>query len=201
MWRKLTSLLFEEEEIVLEEEELKVEPVKIKPVLPMKDKKLEKPEPEPLPSYDTIELEVVEKAIETPTSLEADKPKRSMMIDLEEKTEVEPEVHKPRIFETKKTKESYKRRAILSPMHRGDESEKDEMIQTPAPKPAQKHEPITKIISPMYGSLQDENKNEDAFEEELLDLDLKSMIYEDDNDDEVQTSLYDFLEGLEHEDK
>lgn len=194
MWRKLTSLLFEEEEIILEEEELQprkeAKETKIEPIKPLKDKKLVED------TSDTIEIDAIDETF-VETHLETEKPKKSVMIDLEEDKESKVKEHIPRIFDTTKAKEEYKKRSILSPMHGGDDT--DESPQTIKDTQVKKHKPVTQVISPMYGSIHEEESEEEVFEDKLMDIDLKGMIYEEENDDEVQTSLYDFLEGLEQE--
>lgn len=193
MWRKLTSFLFDEEEIIVEEElgtpkKVKEEEVVIRPVQVLQEKR----EPISLEPIDlTDDKPVLEEIQET---IEFKTPKKSFRIDLEDEIKTVEKSIEPTIVKEKTT---YHRRGLLSPMHGGSNTE----IPYEKPKPVQvkKHKPLTQIISPIYGSLEQENAQQDVLEEDLMRLDLESMIYEEENDEEVQTSLYDFLEGLENE--
>lgn len=189
MWRKLTSLLFEEEEIILEEEEVKVKEIKIKPVEPIKvDKKIE----------DTFEIDSIQEMVETLEVKEDIEEKRFKMINLEEevekpkKKEVKPRpVYEP-IIEAKE----YKQKEIISPIHGGPKAD-DEEIEIERTKRRKNVQSRTQVISPMYGKMY---KTPETIKEEILELDLESLIEEEElSDEEVQTSLYDFLEGLDNE--
>ena len=83
MWKKLTSFLFKEEEIILEEEEHEIEEIKIKPVEPLKAPEIKKPvkvKPEPEEDIKAVSEKTKEFHI-----VSDKKPKRSMMIDLNDK--------------------------------------------------------------------------------------------------------------------
>lgn len=196
MWRKLTSLLFEEEEVVLEEEEVKVENISIKPVEVMKE--------EPIKNYnleDTVEIKAVENIIiEEETVQEVpvkEEPKKSFRIDLDDTPEQEPEVAKEKpvikIYDQEKTEASYRSKSILSPMHGGSE---EVASDTPVVAP-KKPSSITQVISPMYGSVSQDDTAREVLSETMMDINLEKMIDEEEGDDEIQTSLYDFLEGLD----
>ncbi len=200
MFRKLTQFLFEEEEIVIEEELKPIkekEEVVIKPVEPLKDlSREEKPVIKEPVKQDTIEFELNQEELEM---LEEKHEKRkSVMIDLEEEISFEPKKPKAKIYDTDTQKQTYQRRSVLSPMHGGDAL--DEAHQAPEIVSVKKQESITQVISPMFGQLNQDHVRDEVLEQDLMQLDLEAMIHEE-VDDEVQTSLYDFLEGLENEDE
>ncbi|HZJ86866.1 MAG TPA: hypothetical protein VFC75_01455 [Erysipelothrix sp.] len=214
MLRKLTEFLFEEEEIVIEEEltpKKEKEAVMIKPVEPLKDNTALKPKESKQPetnisNQDTIEFDLnkdkfeqLEKLEEQELRIKKEK-RKSVMIDLEEEA-VEPIIQKtkPKIYDTESPSQTYQRRSVLSPMHGGDA--KDFIKEDQEVVAIRKQEPITKVISPMFGQINKDESQEDILHQDLMDLDLEAMIHEEENDDEVQTSLYDFLEGLENEDE
>lgn len=195
MWRKLTSLLFEEEEVVLEEEEVKVENISIKPVEIMKE--------EPIKNYnleDTVEIKAVEHIIAEETVTEVpvkEETKKSFRIDLDETPEPEAKVVKEKpvvkIYEQEPVVDSYRSKSILSPMHGGsDDIASDKPVITPK-KPSS----ITQVISPMYGSVSQDDTAREVLSETMMDINLERMIDEEEGDDEIQTSLYDFLERLD----
>lgn len=197
MWRKLTSLLFDEEEIILEEEEIKVEEIKIRPVKPMIEKAvpMDHVEIKPVP-VETIEMDVINNPNSVP--LHEDKPKKSIKIDITQETFKEnfkPKVQTP-------TETVYKPKNIISPYHGGPDADEID-VKDFKKQNIKKREPLTKVISPMFGKVvETEQEDFEVLAETLMDIDLENMIdtsSQGTEDDEVQTSLYDFLEGLDHD--
>lgn len=180
MWKKLTSFLFKEEEIILEEEEHEIEEIKIKPVEPLKAPEIKKPvkvKPEPNEDIKAVSEETKEFHI-----VSDKKPKRSMMIDLNDKP-IETVESNDKNYE-------YKRKNIISPIFGGDEVEEDQVIK-PLVKPAPKAK--TQVISPMYGSVTEDEE----LEEVDLEMDLEDILADEPIAEEVQTSLFDYLEEPE----
>ena len=189
-------MLFEEDEVILEEEEVVVENISIKPVKVMKDESVNQRTFE-----DTVEIKAVEEAIidiqepviiPEPVEDKSGTPKKSFRIDLDETVEKRP---KPVIPVYEKEEDTYRPKSILSPMHGGSETEEDIIVQTVNTK--KKHAPVTQIISPMYGNVAKEEDHAEKLSEEMMDIDIMKMIKDEESDDEVQTSLFDFLEGLD----
>ena len=179
MFRKLTSFLFKEEEIILDEQEHTLEEVTIKPLKPRREQ-VEKP------AESVVEKKVEPETKKEPVIQTKEEPvKKSVMIDLElEKRE-------PRVVQSDpsvKTAE-YRRRRIISPIYGGPDKGEGE---TPTELLTQiKPKTKTSVISPMYGSVQKEESEEAQLE---LDLDLKTMLETEPLDEEVQASLFDFIE-------
>lgn len=181
MFRKLVDLLFKEEEIIIEEDEHEVEDISIQSIQPIVLKKEE-----------TLDMSVVSDAVEE------EAPKKSFRIDVDDsfnqgvtlKTEVKKE-------NTDNSTKLYRTKQVISPMHGGD-FELNEPIHKPSIQSPKKRTPLTEVISPMFGKMGFEPEEAESFEEDLLDLDLKEMISDDSNslDDEVQTTLFDYLEEL-----
>lgn len=182
MIKKLTSFLFKEEEIIIEEAEHEVEPVSIKPLEPLVEKPLRKraasilEEDKSLPNPVTIEPKPVE---------EEKLVKKSVMIDLEEKPN--PTKREP-VQEVQASLSEYRRRNVISPIHGGPEKEAvvDHGNAYALPKTKQKMH----VLSPMYGSVKQEGE-EDGYVD--LNLDLKDMLSSEPVQEEVQASLFDFM--------
>lgn len=188
MFRRLTTLLFEEEEVNLEEEEHVLEEVTISSVPVLKA-----PEAVP-PKVDTMELKTVEDLASKEKNVDqepSEKSKGFHRIDIEEKKEPS-RVSKPHHFEREKME--YKRRNILSPMHGGSEKE---LAKEPISVPSKSSKTLTKIISPIYGNIELDESHAETLSEKMMDIDLRKMIDDEESDAEIQTSLYDFLEGLD----
>lgn len=190
MIKKLTSFLFKEEEIILDESEHEVEAISIKPLEPLKPL-----EQRPLQKSASLVLEEIEaeKALTQQSEdfkVEAEKPvvKKSMMIDLEETPQETP----LRRTETVQSTTEYRRRNIISPIYGGPD--KGSTKTNVEPITAQRTKMRTDVISPIYGSYQKMEKEEGFID---MDLDLKDMLQEEIVEEDIQTSLFDYFEGTE----
>lgn len=171
MWKKLASILFEEEEITIEEDLNEVpEMIEIPKLKPM-----------------------VEKVV-TPIVEETVVERRSMMIDVDH--------HQERIVEdvvvVKKkptAPEKYQPADIISPIF-GGPTRPSQPIENKVYTEAKTRQPLTEIISPMFGKVEVVEHSE-GFDAALLEIDVSEMLTAKPTGDEVQTSLFDYLEGLE----
>ncbi|CAM3658996.1 hypothetical protein ERUR111494_05600 [Erysipelothrix urinaevulpis] len=199
MFRKIVSLLFQEEEIVLEEDldiegEESIDIPEMKPISVLnkeeKDKELMKK------SQVVEEVQASEKAsFKTEINEDKEKPRSNRIdVDGEEKAKEVYEMpkmkKKPVIVE-----KDYKPQEIISPIFGGN-NEEPQVKKTKA-KTVKKNKPSTTVISPMYGMIED--LEEEEFDENILTYDLKDMLTPSEESEEVQVSLYDFLEDLDDE--
>lgn len=189
MFRKLTSFFFKEEEIEVEETEQAEDHYKIPKLKPLTSPK-EKPKAQPdFPHASKNEESWVEET-------EASASRKSVMITAD--TMYTPVEEKPKqsfekpFYEEKKS--VYKRHEIISPMYGGPEvSEPQEIRSVPD---AKNRKPVTEIISPIYGKVVVEETKTDL-EPSLFNLDVEAMIAPEIQEEEVQVSLYDYLDGLD----
>lgn len=202
MLRKLASFLFEEEEIIIEEEELH----------PKKESNYEIPKIEGIKAAPEKEEQFValkKKETETETEIEnksvaekeeaapaTEKPKNGHKIqridvDKPEKKKVEKPPRKTSVAQPLQSS-VYQPQEIISPIFGGSEK-KAEPIRLNKPK-VQAKSSENSIISPMYGVVAEESSPE--FDEEILDYDLKDMLSPKEGPAEVQVSLYDYLEDM-----
>lgn len=199
MWRKLTSLLFNEEEIIIEEEEVEVEEISIKPIEPLTQKTIEIDVLEKANLVDAFEPKVDHKVVA--------KAKKSIMIDFDNADQVK---ENTKTKEPKKVisikppvdKSVYKSKNIISPYHGGTILDENQEIEIKK-KSYNRRETVTKVISPIYGNVHDTEKDDEAFEaltEKFMGINLENMIDDEKtSDEEIQTSLFDFLEGIQED--
>ncbi|HEY4537548.1 MAG TPA: hypothetical protein VIG45_03710 [Erysipelothrix sp.] len=191
MFKKLASFLFEEEEIIVEEEELH----------PHKEANYEIPKLDGIKARNQKEQESIAKPIETPVSekveatpviKEKEMPNKIQRIDVDgaEKKAVKEKVVKP--APQAKVETVYQPQEIISPIFGGSEK-KAEPIRLNKPK-KQVKQTENSIISPMYGIVTEEQQNKVA--KEVLEYDLEDMLSPEKGPSEVQVSLYDYLEEL-----
>ncbi|MDE8193471.1 hypothetical protein PT126_05070 [Erysipelothrix rhusiopathiae] len=210
MFRRLASVLFKEEEIVIEEEISdhvgEVEIPELKPILPKEKKIVEKPKTV-TEHVDITEPVISEKPITDMTPDEAVKAaselnRKSRMItaddDLAKRKMERAKAARTSKLEVKKFE--YQRKDIISPMY-GGPSQPSEPLDIPKKNKASKHVPVAEVISPMYGKVQEESKAEARkIDESLMDLRVDDIISNEGKGETVQVSLYDYLEGIdEHE--
>ena len=205
MFRKIMNVLFDEEEVVIEEEP-QVEEYEIPSIKPLREKRLEehgaiepqvtqkdlKPidlEPAPI-NEDTVFTQV--HAVERPKSMmiDADAPKSSDSIKQSEKPQ-------RKITQATSTKEPYQPIDIISPMFGGPEKPAEPLTSV-KPSPIKRREPLTQVISPMYGRVETSESMSDLTQESL-ELDVEAMHSTSDAGVEIQASLYDYIEGLDNE--
>lgn len=210
MFRRLASVLFKEEEIVIEEEISdhvgEVEIPELKPILPKEKKIVEKPKTV-TEHVDITEPVISEKPITDMTPDEAVKAaselnRKSRMITADDdlaKRKME-RAKAARTSELEVIKFEYQRKDIISPMY-GGPSQPSEPLDIPKKNKASKHVPVAEVISPMYGKVQEESKAEARkIDESLMDLRVDDIISNEGKGETVQVSLYDYLEGIdEHE--
>lgn len=210
MFRRLASVLFKEEEIVIEEEISdhvgEVEIPELKPILPKEKKIVEKPKTvtehvditEPVISEKPITDMTPDEAVNAASELN----RKSRMITADDdlaKRKME-RAKAARTSELEVKKFEYQRKDIISPMY-GGPSQPSEPLDIPKKNKASKHVPVAEVISPMYGKVQEESKAEARkIDESLMDLRVDDIISNEGKVETVQVSLYDYLEGIdEHE--
>jgi len=159
MWKKLTSLFFEEEEEVVEEEIKETKKVELPPLAVNVEKKsvridLEtttKPY-EPVKSGMTGEIPVIKET-----------PKTATRIDLS------PE---PQIKQRRSVNEYnvvYEFQPVISPIFGVSEKDKKTVVvQNVAPQQPIRHSSLQTIISPIYGVAKKDEKHEPTFEPEFI---------------------------------
>lgn len=205
MLRKLAAFFFDEEEIVLEEDLKKdvEENYRIPEIKPLKAKSKEsivsktvneekkttafQEEEKPETKVDFSDVEI----IETPQDRAKSK---KITVDRDEFSVKKKEIVQPKIPKVKEIQEDYQPQEIISPIYGGSDKEPSKPIVI---KENVKNKRQTAVISPMYGLVEDED--EEVFNEELLNYDLSDMLSASKDAEEVQVSLYDFLEELEDE--
>ena len=180
MFRKLTKMLFNEEEIVTDE-------TKETPVYEVKQ------EIPPLKSFTGVEVTPVEK-VEVVQSEPSDVQeeavkKKSMMINIEE-SPTNPIVKTSKI---QRKPVQYEPQEVLSPIYGSKEQPAGDK-----PKPtyqAESRRPRSSVISPMFGNVEAEPTPRDM---QLEDLSLETML-EKEEAQEVQVCLFDFDKESSHE--
>ena len=209
MFRKLAAFFFDEEEIILEEDLQKDEEenYRIPEIQPMKaqskkikETKIKKEEPVKEVVYETKEalkesLEIKEEKIKVLDSSEDKVRSKKITVDLDDAVQQNKAVAKNKVPEKKTVEEEYQPQEIISPIFGGSNKEPAQAIKV-NPEPI-KTKTQTTVISPMYGLVEDEES--EIFDEELLNYDLKDMLSSREDAEEVQVSLYDFLEEFEDE--
>lgn len=200
MFKKLASLLFNEEEIVIEEEiakQEKEEALKIpdlKPIVPKQEtRRREKTQTEIKVDIKPIG-QPIERPVEKPVEviMSDDEPRKKVtMINVDEKKEIR---KKPDIVVREK---AYQPQEVISPYFGGTQETTTPIKKTVTD--AKKRSSMTQVISPMFGQVNVEDTNEIEHIDEIMDLDITEMLSPERSEEEVQVSLYDFLEGLDEE--
>lgn len=210
MLRKLAAFFFDEEEIVLEEDLKKEqeENYRIPEIKPMRAKTKESMLPKPKAKEEEIKEEIIyANQDEQNEPAEVNEPEnkvaepgqdrirsKKITVDRDDFSVKKKEVFESKVPKAKEVQEEYQPQEIISPIFGGSEKEtsKPIIIKEPIKKKRQ-----TTVISPMYGLVEDDQ--DEAFNEELLNYDLSDMLSSSKDAEEVQVSLYDFLEELEDE--
>lgn len=201
MFKKIVNFFFTEEEEYIHEEELNSndtsDQLKVHPIKPF----VNEPKIEEMPKSKPSVLEHVELS----QSVTLDKESKERPIEVMEKRPVMINVDDPisSVREVTLKKEpvkpiaptKYQPTEIISPIYGG-------------PKPTAKVNPVSTIrqeaakktitssvISPMYGAIVSEN--EEAKQRVDMNLDVKDMLTPERKNEEVQVSLYDYLEEIE----
>lgn len=175
MLRKFTDFLFKEEEVIIEEEDISVKKERVEPILKVEPIKPVFKEVEPKP---VIEQEQAD-----------NKPKKRIMIDLDERPLRQPS--SPTINRVVE-KTPYSPKEIISPIFGG--STLPEPIDN---KPVGKsRQPLTKVISPIYGAVVEDDTTESEID--VYELSLQDLIQPEVKDNEdIQVSLFDVLQENE----
>lgn len=187
MFKKLVSILFEEEEITIEEDLNETPPAYDIPKLkPMAEKK----KPEVLRAPEFIE-NYQEKVI--PETLE----RKVTMIDVDTKVEKRAEVVEVR--PAVKPVAHYQPKDIISPIFGGPESP-SKPIESKTYTDVKTRQPLTEIISPMFGKVEVQEQS-NSIDASLLEIELSDMLSPIDEGEEVQASLFDYLEGFDSDEE
>lgn len=210
MFKKIASLLFKEEEIIIEEEiedkedDLNIPQLKpLTPKKPVTDNLQTGNVSEPVRTYTPKPVQEIEKVEINIEPEESAKPRKTVMITADDNLALESQ---PKNSKEKDSKNKFERRQstyqpkdIISPIYGGPTSS-TEPLKSSVSTEAKKKKPVTSVISPMYGAVQIEEETVEI-DESLLNLDVSEMISEERNQEEVQVSLYDYLEGFENEEE
>lgn len=183
IWKKIASVLFEEEEIRVEEElDSTPDVLEIPKLKPMAEKT----------------VPVIKEVIEEPIIQVVTEERKSMMIDVD----VTKDVSEP-IVEVKKVvpevSKKYQRTDIISPIFGGPESP-SKPIENKAFTEVKTRQPLTEIISPMFGKVEVVDQK-DSIDSSLLEIDISDMLTPSSDAGEVQASLFDYLEGLNEDEE
>lgn len=195
IWDRIVSLLFDEQEITVEEElnqmEDYVEIPKLKPMTQVKEVQVAAfvEKEVSLPSK-TIEEKRVEP---TPSQDIRVEEKKLVKIDVDTKV-VQAQQEESPVLIKKATSSKYQPQDIISPIFGGPKNP-SEPIETKVYPESKTRQPLTQIISPMFGTVevQDAKENLDA---SILDIGLSDMLVAGQSGEEVQASLFDYLEGF-----
>lgn len=202
MFKKIVNFFFTEEEEYIHEEELngkdssdqlQVHPIKpfVNEVKEPSVKPIVKPSAEPV-----VEMKRVVSDVEIVKTAVNQNDKRSNMINVDEPITGVREVTLKRDYVKPVTPSKYQPSEIISPIYGG-------------PKPSEKVNPVSAIrqdavkktvtssvISPMYGAISiDAAADEESVN---MDLDISDLLSPDRNNEDVQVSLYDYLEDINH---
>lgn len=181
IWKKLASILLEEEEITIEEDLNEVsDMIEIPKLKPM----AETPAPKPIVEEKTIAQEIIEHSVVTE--------RKSMMIDVDVKVEKEIKEEVPLVKKVQPVK--YQKTEIISPIF-GGPTNPSEPVEAKVYTQAKTRQPLTEIISPMFGKVEQEDQKS-GIDASVMEIDLSEMLRPNDNGDEVQASLFDYLEGF-----
>ena len=205
MLRKLASFFFQEEEIILEED-LKAESeenYKIPEIKPMKARRaVEKPVESESKVFEAEKQSPVEaRSTEEEPVIETVSPEiaqnKSKKITADSQASLQRPVDK-RSVNIPVEKEEYQPQEIISPIFGGSQKEGPKKVPSKVSKEVlEDKRSKTTVISPMFG-LMEEDSN-DIFDKNLMNYDLRDMLSANEDAEEVQVSLYDFLEELEDE--
>lgn len=194
MFRKLTSFLFKEEEVVFEQDlnHEEKDDLHIPELKPMSAPKREiKKEVVVEPNF--IEETPIEKAadIEEPR-------RKAVRIDADEPLHEVKEVKLKKEVVPKNQQIQYQRKEIISPMFGGTNTATSQESEPKKPSDVKKRTTKTTVISPMFGAVT--SYEEETVEQEVdMDLDITEMLSPDRVDEDIQVSLYDFLEDFKDE--
>ncbi|CAM3608121.1 hypothetical protein G7061_07485 [Erysipelothrix sp. HDW6B] len=211
MFKKLTSLLFKEEEIVIEEEiekhdKKEEESLVIPNLKPMVAKPKEtKVEPAsvvstPAPTFKDSQKEEIHNSAES-----TQETRKSMMIDVD--IDTHPEVKESKVKTEEKTSArrevKYQRKEIISPIFGGSDNGAEPLSNAkPHYQDAKSRAPKTSVISPMFGQIEVTEPVHEQISEDVMDMDVTELLAPERTEEEVQVSLYDYLEELDkHESK
>lgn len=200
MFRKIMNILFDEEEIVVKEPKTQEEAYDIPSIKPLRE-----PVPSSVMVEETTETEVVspvvaeefkkEEVVVEPSAPIIEKP-RGIRIDADG-PKAKPKESRELHFPKSNTNVPYEPVRIISPIYGGPKREEKD-LQVVKPVVSKKREPITQVISPMFGQVESSSSLGDI-EPEILELNVDEMHTNQDFGVEIQASLYDMIEGLEDE--
>lgn len=181
MWKKITSFFFEEEEYEIEENTNAQEAYEIPELKPFKETKKE----DSKPIINEKPTQVQFKEIETIPSETKESPKKKFGINLEE-----PVVTQAKETKTKESqREYYTMKEVISPISGGSQSNFEAKKQSKIELKSRK--PITPIISPMYGKVNEDEKSTESTQD-ILDMKLDEIIKPEVNEEQI--SIIDFME-------
>lgn len=209
MFRKLTSLLFEEEEVISEEdlhneEEEHYDIPEIKPITSQTNKTSS----EKQDLVEEVKTENSDEKITDETFDKEDKSKKKSQKITVDDNEINLRTKKQKKSKTVNAsdiekKPEYQRQEIISPIFGGPEkpssTEKPINFDQPIRKEEKKSSTKTTVISPMHGMVEEETN--EIFDKNLLNYNLQDMLNPKEEADEVQVSLYDFLEDYDDEER
>lgn len=193
MFRKLTSLLFKEEEVVFEQD-----------LGSQEHDDLDIPELKPMtaPKRTVIREEIIEEpVIETPRTQEVvveETRRKTVRIDADAPLEEVKEIKLKKEVTARVQAAQYQPKEIISPMFGGSNKATAARTEVKQASDAKKRTAKTTVISPMFGAIStyDEPKEETIVD---MDLDITDMLSPDRVEEDVQVSLYDFLEDFKDE--
>lgn len=203
MFKKIMNILFDEEEILVDEPvEQADEAFEIPTIKPLKERREEMKQEEVLVSAPiakptpTLTQEPEPVKVEPKVVTQQEPKPKSMMINADgPKASSEGDV--PLHFPKKDSNTPYQPMDIISPIFGGPEKP-SQPIPVVAKEVVKRRKPITEVISPMYGRVETSGSLGDI-EPEILELDVVDMHSHTGSGVEIQASLYDMIEGLEDE--
>lgn len=205
MFKKIVNFFFTEEEEYIHEEELNSkdtsDQLHVHPIKPFVNEKKEEASIKPVikeASEPVVEIKKPEVKVEqAPKPVQSQTDKKTKMINVDDPISSVREVTLKRDYVKPITPPKYQPTEIISPIYGG-------------PKPSEKVNPVSAIrqdavkktvtssvISPMYGAISvDATPDEETVD---MNLDISDLLSPERNNEEVQTSLYDYLEDISHD--
>lgn len=197
MLKKIVNFFFTEEEEYIHEEELSThkedDALKIPTLKPLVAPKLDAK----LDEVEEIRKTPLQKAIFIDEIQSKTVEKKSVMIDVDGPTQTTNDVKIRKEAPKNPTPYKYQPTQIISPIFGGPEpTEKVNPVNT-VKKEAARKVVTSSVISPMFGAMVDETMSQ---KENLnMDLDLKDILSPERGAQEVQVSLYDYLEEMDQD--
>ena len=200
MFKKIVNFFFTEEEEYIHEEELNrhdtSDQLKVHPIKPFvnetREERVVKTE-EPVKREENV---VRMKDIEVVEIPQTQSEKKTTMINVDEPISNVREVTLKRDVPKPVAPSKYQPSEIISPIYGGPKPSEKVNPVSAIRQDAAKKTATSSVISPMYGAISSEiEKDEETVD---MDLDITDLLSPERSNEDVQVSLYDYLEEINH---